>query len=169
VAGGQASTPGRPWPAIATIPCPTLIVRGLETDVLPLYVAQRMVQVMPKAQLAHVEQAAHMVMEENPEGFSAWCGTSWSAPRRRPATKHGGRRKHGHDPLPRVWRVTISARTIEDVPDTRGARMLSSPAGGASREVWAARYHLCAGDSRGRTTATGAGNMLPTQTRLRWV
>jgi pimeloyl-ACP methyl ester carboxylesterase len=28
-----------------------------------------MVQVMPKAQLAHVEQAAHMVMEENPEGF----------------------------------------------------------------------------------------------------
>jgi len=57
------------WPAIATIPCPTLIVRGLETDVLPLYVAQRMVQVMPKAQLAHVEQAAHMVMEENPEGF----------------------------------------------------------------------------------------------------
>jgi esterase len=65
---------GRPpqedlWPAIATIPRPTLIVRGLETDVLPLHVAQRMVQVMPKAQLAHVEQAAHMVMEENPEGF----------------------------------------------------------------------------------------------------
>jgi pimeloyl-ACP methyl ester carboxylesterase len=57
------------WPAIATIPCPTLIVRGLETDVLPPHVAQRMVQVMPKAQLAHVEQAAHMVMEENPEGF----------------------------------------------------------------------------------------------------
>jgi pimeloyl-ACP methyl ester carboxylesterase len=57
------------WPAIATIPCPTLIVRGLETDVLPLHVAQRLVQVMPKAQLAHVEQAAHMVMEENPEGF----------------------------------------------------------------------------------------------------
>jgi pimeloyl-ACP methyl ester carboxylesterase len=57
------------WSATATIPCPTLIVRGLETDVLPLHVAQRMVQVMPKAQLAHVEQAAHMVMEENPEGF----------------------------------------------------------------------------------------------------
>lgn len=57
------------WPAIANIPCPTLIVRGMETDVLPLHVAQRMVQVMPKAQLAHVERAAHMVMEENPEGF----------------------------------------------------------------------------------------------------
>jgi esterase len=57
------------WPAIAKIPCPTLIVRGIETDVLPLQVAQRMVQVMPKAQLAHVERAAHMVMEENPGGF----------------------------------------------------------------------------------------------------
>jgi len=57
------------WPAIAQIPCPTLIVRGMETDVLPLHVAQRMVQVMSKAQLAHVERAAHMVMEENPEGF----------------------------------------------------------------------------------------------------
>jgi pimeloyl-ACP methyl ester carboxylesterase len=57
------------WPAIANIPCPTLIVRGTETDVLPVQVAQRMVQGMPKAQLAHVERAAHMVMEENPEGF----------------------------------------------------------------------------------------------------
>jgi len=57
------------WPVIARIPCPTLIVRGMETDVLPLHVAQRMVQMMPKAQLAHVERAAHMVMEENPEGF----------------------------------------------------------------------------------------------------
>jgi esterase len=57
------------WPAIAQIPCPTLIVRGMETDVLPLQVAQRMVQVMPKAQLAQVERATHMVMEENPEGF----------------------------------------------------------------------------------------------------
>jgi pimeloyl-ACP methyl ester carboxylesterase len=28
-----------------------------------------MVQVMPRAQLAHVERAAHVVMEENPEGF----------------------------------------------------------------------------------------------------
>jgi pimeloyl-ACP methyl ester carboxylesterase len=57
------------WSAIAHIPCPTLIVRGMETDVLPLDAAQRMLQVMPKAQLAHVERAAHMVMEENPEGF----------------------------------------------------------------------------------------------------
>jgi esterase len=57
------------WPAIAKIPCPTLIVRGMVTDVLPLQVAQRMVQVMPKTQLAQVERAAHMVMEENPEGF----------------------------------------------------------------------------------------------------
>jgi pimeloyl-ACP methyl ester carboxylesterase len=58
------------WPVIAAIPCPTLIVRGTETDVLPLSVAERMVAAMPQAQLAQVEQAAHMVMEENPSRFN---------------------------------------------------------------------------------------------------
>ena len=58
------------WPVIADIPCPTLIVWGTETDVLPWPVAQRMVEVMPQAQIAKVEQAAHMVMEENPARFN---------------------------------------------------------------------------------------------------
>ncbi len=58
------------WPVIAGIPCPTLIVRGSETDSLPLAVAERMTQVMPKAELVHVERAAHMVMEENPDKFT---------------------------------------------------------------------------------------------------
>ena len=57
------------WPALSQITCPTLIVRGEETDVLPLHVAQRMVEVMPNSRLAHVPRAAHMVMEENPTGF----------------------------------------------------------------------------------------------------
>ena len=57
------------WSVIPNIPCPTLIVRGQESDVLPLDVAQRMVEVMPQARLVHVERAAHMVMEDNPEKF----------------------------------------------------------------------------------------------------
>ena len=57
------------WPVIARIPCPTLIVRADETDTLPLPVAQRMTEVMPQARLEHVEQATHMVMEDNPQGF----------------------------------------------------------------------------------------------------
>ena len=57
------------WPVIANITCPTLIVRATETDTLPLDVAQRIVEVIPNARLVHVEQASHMVMEDNPQGF----------------------------------------------------------------------------------------------------
>ena len=57
------------WSVIPNISCPTLIVRGTETDILPLEVAERMVQVMPKARLVHVEQAGHMLMEDNPLRF----------------------------------------------------------------------------------------------------
>ena len=57
------------WSVIPNIPCPTLIVRGTETDILPLEVAERMVQVMPKARLVHVERAGHMLMEDNPPRF----------------------------------------------------------------------------------------------------
>ena len=58
------------WSVIPNISCPTLIVRGTETDILPLEVAERMVQVMPKARLVHVERAGHMLMEDNPERFT---------------------------------------------------------------------------------------------------
>ena len=57
------------WPLIPNISCPTLIVRGMETDILPLEVANKMVEVMPQAELAQVERAAHMVMEDNSEGY----------------------------------------------------------------------------------------------------
>ena len=57
------------WPVIPNIPCPTLIVRGAETDILPLEVVERMVQVMPKARWVSVERAAHMPMEDNPTRF----------------------------------------------------------------------------------------------------
>ncbi len=57
------------WPKLPQITCPTLIVRGTETDLLSPEVAQRMLDTLPKAQLAEVPQAAHMVFEENPEGF----------------------------------------------------------------------------------------------------
>ena len=58
------------WPVIANIPCPTIIVRGTETDILPMAVAERMTQVMAQAEVVEVERAAHMVMEENPDKFT---------------------------------------------------------------------------------------------------
>ena len=64
----QAPTVGL-WTNLAQIPCPTLLVRGIETDSLLPEVAQQMVDTLPKGALAEVERAAHMVMEENPTGF----------------------------------------------------------------------------------------------------
>ena len=57
------------WPELPKITCPKLIVRGLETDLLSPEVAQQMLDTLPHAQLAEVERAAHMVFEENPDGF----------------------------------------------------------------------------------------------------
>ena len=58
------------WPALPRIPCPTLVVRGMETDALLPAVAAQMVEALPKGELAEVERAHHMVMEENPPGFT---------------------------------------------------------------------------------------------------
>jgi pimeloyl-ACP methyl ester carboxylesterase len=57
------------WPELPKITCPTLIVRGAETDLLSPEVAQQMLETLPHAQLVEVQRAAHMVFEENPDGF----------------------------------------------------------------------------------------------------
>ena len=57
------------WPTLPKITCPTLIVRGTETDLLTPETAQRMVDTLPNGKLVEVEKAGHMVFEDNPEGF----------------------------------------------------------------------------------------------------
>jgi pimeloyl-ACP methyl ester carboxylesterase len=57
------------WLNLPGIKCPVLIVRGSETDTLSLETAQKMAEVLPNGKLVHVEKAAHMVFEDNPEGF----------------------------------------------------------------------------------------------------
>ena len=57
------------WPVLTQIPCPTLVVRGKETDLLPLEVAQRMVRELPQGQMVEIPRAGHMVFEDNPEDF----------------------------------------------------------------------------------------------------
>jgi pimeloyl-ACP methyl ester carboxylesterase len=59
------------WPALPKITCPTLVVRGANTDTLSSEVARKMVQIIPNAQLVEVQRAGHMVFEDNPEGFIA--------------------------------------------------------------------------------------------------
>ena len=57
------------WPLLSNILCPTLIIRGTETDLLPREVADRMVETIPAAQISEVSKAGHMVFEDNPEEF----------------------------------------------------------------------------------------------------
>ena len=66
------------WPMLPNISCPTMIVRGKQTDLLPAEVAQQMVATLPDASLMEIDQAGHMVFEDNPEDFIAavkgWLG-----------------------------------------------------------------------------------------------
>jgi pimeloyl-ACP methyl ester carboxylesterase len=63
------SAPEDLWPAWKGIACPTLIVRGAESDVLSAEATQQMLTTLPHASQVEIPRAAHMVFEENPEGF----------------------------------------------------------------------------------------------------
>jgi pimeloyl-ACP methyl ester carboxylesterase len=58
------------WRLLEGIGCPTLIVRGGESDILAQDVAEKMLTVLPDAKLEVVPGAGHPVMMDNPEGFN---------------------------------------------------------------------------------------------------
>ena len=57
------------WPALEQITCPTLIIRGADTDTLGAEVARQMEESLVHGKLVEVPRAGHMVFEDNPEGF----------------------------------------------------------------------------------------------------
>ena len=57
------------WRCLEAIQCPTLVVRGANTDVLSPEVFQRMLKVIPRCEGATVEKAGHLVPGDNPSGF----------------------------------------------------------------------------------------------------
>ena len=57
------------WPALRQIACPTLVVRGTETDTLGVEVAREMEEALVQGKLVEVPKAGHMVFEDNPEDF----------------------------------------------------------------------------------------------------
>ena len=59
------------WPALPRITCPTLLVRGAETDLLTEETAQQMIAALPQGSLAEIPRAGHMVFEDNPADFIA--------------------------------------------------------------------------------------------------
>ena len=61
--------PERLWAALEKIKCPTLVVRGANTDVLSEETFQRMLEVVPGAKGATIAKAGHLVAGDNPSGF----------------------------------------------------------------------------------------------------
>jgi pimeloyl-ACP methyl ester carboxylesterase len=59
------------WDDVRKIRCPTLIVRGGESDILAPEAAERMRAAIPNCRIAVVPGAGHSVMGDNPAGFAA--------------------------------------------------------------------------------------------------
>lgn len=57
------------WDSLRRISCPTLLIRGAESDVLGRATAARMVATIPDCQLVEVPDSGHSVPLDNPSGF----------------------------------------------------------------------------------------------------
>jgi pimeloyl-ACP methyl ester carboxylesterase len=71
VRGGLWNDPIDLWPAWRAIRCPTLLVRGSESDILSADIAKAMIETQPLAQLAEVAGAGHSVPGDRPQAFLA--------------------------------------------------------------------------------------------------
>jgi pimeloyl-ACP methyl ester carboxylesterase len=66
---GKWSDPIDLWPAWRAITCPTLLVRGAESDILTADLATKMTAAQPKARLVDVPGAGHTVPGDQPDIF----------------------------------------------------------------------------------------------------
>lgn len=66
---GTAAPAADLWPVLENITCPTLIVRGTETDLLTQETADQMVSTLAQGSMVNIERAGHMVFEDNPSDF----------------------------------------------------------------------------------------------------
>lgn len=57
------------WPCVAALRCPTLVVRGAESDFLPVEVAREMARRAPDLRVVDVPGAAHHVHDDEPATF----------------------------------------------------------------------------------------------------
>lgn len=67
--GSDPDTTERLWGYVESLQCPTLVVRGADSDIVALNTADGMQQRIPNGRLATVERAGHLVMGDNPSGF----------------------------------------------------------------------------------------------------
>ncbi|SVA18921.1 uncharacterized protein METZ01_LOCUS71775 [marine metagenome] len=59
----------RLWKALLQITCPTLVIRGENSDIFPNTTYQKMISSMPGATGKLVKNAGHLVQGDNPSGF----------------------------------------------------------------------------------------------------
>lgn len=59
----------RLWSYLEGLACPTLVVRGAESDIMAMETAGAMHERIPNGRLATVPRAGHLVMGDNPAGF----------------------------------------------------------------------------------------------------
>jgi len=71
VRAGRWRDPVDLWPAWRALGCPTLLVRGADSDVLSPETARRMVEENPRARLVEVPGAGHTVPGDQPAVFQA--------------------------------------------------------------------------------------------------
>jgi pimeloyl-ACP methyl ester carboxylesterase len=64
-------SPETQWKLLAQIACPTLVVRGAESDALEESTARRMAEVLPYGRWVAVPEAGHGIPADNPAGFLA--------------------------------------------------------------------------------------------------
>jgi pimeloyl-ACP methyl ester carboxylesterase len=57
------------WPSWAAIACPTLVVRGAESDILSKEIAEKMLAAQPRARLVEIADAGHTVPGDQPALF----------------------------------------------------------------------------------------------------
>ncbi len=63
--------PQHTWDLLGQIRCPTLVLRGGESDVLSADTCQKMLTCIPDSQWVDIPGAGHMVLEDNPEACNA--------------------------------------------------------------------------------------------------
>ena len=69
VRSGRWRDPADLWPLWSAIACPTLVVRGAESDVLAPETVKRMLATNPHARLVEVDGAGHTVPGDQPAAF----------------------------------------------------------------------------------------------------
>jgi pimeloyl-ACP methyl ester carboxylesterase len=57
------------WEPLPRIPCPTLVIRGAESDILTAEVAKKMTERLPDGRLVEIPGAGHTVPADRPEDF----------------------------------------------------------------------------------------------------